>query len=126
MDLLNAFKLIPALQIIFTTEIEFREDAFRELTAEQYEIFRRKHGPAAERMFEILPIERTVVERTREKVTFELSIVTESEKKLLLQGVRFVRQSTAADGLPVDTSFQDRLAYLRKKLPPVMLSMPNA
>ena len=42
--MLNAMRLIPALQIIFTTEIEFVEDSFRELTAEQYAAFRREQA----------------------------------------------------------------------------------
>lgn len=58
MNLLSAFHLIPALRVNFTNEFEFEEDSFRELTAEQYEIFRRKHGPKNGRIFEILPIGR--------------------------------------------------------------------
>lgn len=126
MNLLDAFQLIPALQMIFTTEIEFVEDSFRELTVEQYEIFRRKHGQVRERIFEIVPIERTAIERTDEKVTLELSVVLESQKKMLLQAVKYIYRSSASDGLPADASFQDRIEYLRKKLPPVMLSMPDA
>lgn len=126
MNLFEAFQLIPALQMIFSTEIEFVEDSFRELTVEQYEIFRRKHGQEKERIFEIVPIERTAIERTDEKVTFELSIVMDSERKLLLQGVKFIYHCTKSDGFPADASFQDRLEYLRTKLPPEMLSMPEA
>ena len=117
-NLLHAFQLIPALQVIFTNEIEFEEDSFRELSAEQYEIFGRKHGPESERIFEILPIEQTVIERTEEKVTFELQIVMESEKKLLLSAVKFFHHMTKADGMPANTSLHDRLEYLRKRLPP--------
>jgi hypothetical protein len=125
-NLLSAFQLIPALQTIFTTEIEFVDDSFRELSAEQYQVFRSKHGQEPERIFEIVPIERTVVERTQEKITLELPIVTESQRKLLLEGVKFIYRCTTSDGLPANTSFQDRLEYLRTKLPPVMLSIPDA
>ncbi len=110
-NLLDAFQLIPALQTIFTTEIEFVEDSFRELTADQYEIFRRKHGQEGERIFAIVPIERTAVKRTEEKVTFELSIVMDSQRKLLLHGVKFIYYCTASEGFPADASFQDRLEY---------------
>lgn len=126
MNLLGAFQLIPALQLIFTTEIEFAEDCFRELTVEQYECFRRKHGQQSERIFEIVPIERTVIKRTKKKITIELPVVMESQKKLLLEGVKFVYRSTSSEGLPDDTRFQDRLEYLRKRLPPIMLEMPDA
>lgn len=126
MNLFGAFQLIPALQLIFTTEIEFAEDCFRELTVEQYESFRRKHGQQTERIFEIVPIERTVIKRTKKKITIELPVVMESQKKLLLEGVKFVYRSTSSDGLPDDTRFQDRLEYLRKRLPPIMLEMPDA
>ncbi|MDB5390401.1 MAG: hypothetical protein JWM11_6047 [Planctomycetaceae bacterium] len=126
MNMLAAIQLIPALQIIFTTEIEFIEDSFRELSSEQYEIFRHKHGQNQERIFEIVPIERTAIERTAEKVTLELSIVTDSERQQLFQGVRFIHHCTESDGLSPETTFHDRLKYLRKKLPPVFLSVPSA
>ena len=126
MNLFGAFQLIPALQLIFTTEIKFAEDCFRELTAEQYESYWRKHGQEKERIFEIIPIERTVIKRTKKKITLELPVVMESQKKLLLEGVKFIYRSTGSDGLPEELSFQDRLEYLRKKLPPIMLKMPDA
>jgi hypothetical protein len=123
--MLQAFRLIPALQVIFTTEIEFVEDSFRELTPEQYEAFGREHGSEAETVFEIVAIERTAIKRTPERVTFEMNVVKGSERKLLLEGVKFIYHCTKDDVLPVDASFGDRLEYLRKRLPPVMLTMPG-
>jgi hypothetical protein len=125
-NLLHAFQLIPALQIIFTKEIEFAEDSFRELTQEQYEAFRHKHGQEAERIFEIVPFERSVIERTEEKITSELSIAMDSERKLLSEWVKFIYHCTNSEGLPANMSFQDRLQHLRTKLPPFMLRMPDA
>jgi hypothetical protein len=124
--MLKALRLIPALQMIFTTEIEFVEDSFRELTEEQYAAFRRKHGEPPERIFEIVPLERTAIERTPEKVTLELSIVMDSQRKLLLDAVKFIYHSTKSNGFPANASFGDRLDYLRKRLPPVMLTMPDS
>lgn len=45
----DAFRLIPALQIIFTNAIEFQDDSFVELTAEQYAALERR-GPRPHRI----------------------------------------------------------------------------
>ena len=125
-NLAQAFQLIPALQVIFSTEIEYVEESFRELSAEQYEIYRSKHGKETEKIYEIVAIERTAIERTPEKVTYELNIVMGSERKRLLEAVKFIYHCTKPPGLPAKASFDDRLEYLRKRFPKEMLSMPQS
>ena len=36
LDMFEAFRLIPAMQVIFTTQIEFDESSFTELNEQQY------------------------------------------------------------------------------------------
>ena len=40
-------------------------------------------------------MERTAIERTEEKVTLELNVVSESQKQLLFEGVAFVYRASA-------------------------------
>jgi hypothetical protein len=60
--------------------------------------------------------------RTGERTTVELSIVTESEKTLLLAAVKFIYSSTKEMKAPdrQEPSFTNRLDYLRRVLPPVI------
>lgn len=124
--MLTAFRLIPALQVIFSTDIEYVEDSFCELSPEAYAMYVRDHGESPERIFEIVAIERTAIERTKEKVTFELNVVSESQRRLLLEGVKFIYHCTKDVEFPPESSFLDRLEYLRKRLPAVMLRMPDS
>ena len=96
--MLDAFRLIPALQVIFTQEMEFTEASFAGVTT----------------------IEPQSIERSAEKVTMELSIVTESERQLLLDGVAFVYRASAEMNEQTPT-FAQRLEYLRSRLPPIVL-----
>lgn len=93
--MLEAFRLIPALQLIFTDEIEFVEDSFVNLTAEQTAALERRDGKPSETLYRATAYEPQAIERSAEKVTMELSVVTESERQLLLDGVAFVYRSTA-------------------------------
>ena len=124
--MLAAFRLIPALQVIFSTNIEYFEDSFRELSPEAYAMYVRDHGESPERIFEIVAIERTAIARTPEKVTYELNVVTESQRQLLLEGGKFIYHCTRETEFPPGSDFLDRLEYLRKRLPPVMLQMPDS
>ena len=116
----DVFRLIPAMQVIFTTEIEFDESSFAELNEQQYAAFERDHGKPTERMFQIVLMEPTAIERTEEKVTLELNVVSESQKQLLFEGVAFVYRASAniKESSP---SFIDRLSYLRPRLPPIVI-----
>ena len=117
----EAFKIIPALQNIFQTEIEYMEDSFVDLTPLQLEAYVRKHGQPKGRLYRVLPIEPTVIDRQgNEQVTVELNIVEESGRLLALQGVAFVYRASS----PLDQqnpSFEERLAYLRPRLPPIVI-----
>jgi hypothetical protein len=119
--MLDAIRLIHALKIVFRRETEFFPESFAELTPKQEEVWQRKHGKSPERIYRVVPFEPTVIERTEEKVTLELEVVTESERKLLLDAVRFVYIATRE--MPEkNPSFCERLAYLRPKLPPIVTS----
>ena len=116
----DVFRLIPAMQVIFTAEIEFDESSFAEFNEQQYAAFERDHGKPTERMFQIVLMEPTAIVRTEEKVTLELSVVTESEKQLLFEGVAFVYRASASMN-ESSPSFMDRLSYLRPRLPPIVI-----
>jgi succinate dehydrogenase flavin-adding protein (antitoxin of CptAB toxin-antitoxin module) len=118
--MLGAFRLIPALQLIFKTEIEFSEDCFVELTPSQREVFEQKMGHSDEQIYQVVVLEPTVVLRQEEKITLELSVVTESERQLMLEAVEFVYRAT--EEMPDETTtFQQRLDFLRRRLPPVVI-----
>ena len=118
--MLSAFRLVPALQLIFKTEIEFTDDCFVELTPAQREVFEQKMGHSDERIYQVVVFEPTVVQRQEEKVTLELSVVTESERQLMLEAVDFVYRATAE--MPEKTTtFQQRLDFLRRRLPPIVI-----
>ncbi|QDS85878.1 hypothetical protein EC9_00350 [Rosistilla ulvae] len=121
----EAFRLIPALQAIFHSEIEFREDSFAELNAAQREAYERKVATPDEPIYRVLPLEPTVIERQgNEKITVELTIATQSERQLLLDAVRFIYR--ASDQMPEEsTSFEQRLAFLRQRLPPIVVGEPE-
>ena len=69
----DIFKLIPFLQVVFETEHEFTEQSFRELSPEQYTAYYRDFGHSDEAIFQPLPFEPTVSQRTGDKTTRELS-----------------------------------------------------
>ena len=118
--MLDAFRLIPALQLIFRTEIEFTADSFVELNRSQREVFQQKMGDSDDRIYRVVLLEPTVVQRQDEKVTLELSVVTESERQLMLDAVDFVYR--ASSEMPdKSATFQQRLDFLRPRLPPVVI-----
>ena len=122
--MLDAFRLIPALQVIFTQEMEFTQDNFADLTSEQAEAFAQKCGNLTERVYRVTTIEPQAIERSAEKVTMELSIVTESQRQLLLDGVAFVYRASAAMNKQKPT-FAQRLKYLRSRLPEIVTANPD-
>ena len=62
----------------------------------------------------------TVVQRQEGTVTLELSVVTESERQLMLDAVDFVYRASAE--MPdKSATFQQRLDFLRRRLPPVVI-----
>ncbi len=115
-DLKLMFQLVPAIQVVFRLEIELTEQDFLELTGEQYDAYRRKMPPTNERVYRIVLIEPSVIERSPEKVTYELEIVTETEKGLLLEAVKFLKGASKQlnDRKP---TFIERLDFLRKRFP---------
>ena len=82
------FRLIPAIQVVYRFGVELTECDFRELTPDRYEAYRRNVGPTSERIYRIVLV-CAVGDRldTPEKVTYELEIVTEREKLLIVEAV---------------------------------------
>jgi hypothetical protein len=119
--MLQAFRLIPALQVIFRSEIELSTDSFVELNAGQREAYQRKMGTPDEPVYRVVPMEPTVISgQDNERITVELSVVSASERQLLLDAVEFVYRASTA--MPEKTpTFEQRLAYLRPKLPPIVI-----
>ncbi len=124
--MLEMFRMIPAIQIIFSSKIEFSEGSFADLTQEQQEAFEQQGLATGEKFYRIVLFEPEAIERTEEKVTWELTIVSESEMQLLLDGVAFVHRESSPLN-PSNPSFEDRLEYLRPRLPsPVTTKAPDA
>jgi hypothetical protein len=121
---LDAFRLIPALQVIFAQEMEFTEDSFADLTIEQAEAFARRGEELTEPVYRVTTIEPHAIERSAEKVTMEVAIVTESERQALLDGVAFVYRASAEMNEQMPT-FAQRLEYLRSRLPTIVTTKPD-
>lgn len=120
--MLDVFQLVPALQIIFTHEIEFQDDSFVEVTKAQYEAFQRRGDHESGKLYRVVHFEPEAIERTPEKITLELSVVDESGRKLLLDGVKFVYRASQPISKENPT-FADRLEYLRPRLPPIVTQL---
>ena len=111
------FGLIPGIQVVYRFGIELTERDFMELTPEQYAAYRRKEGPTHQRIYRIVLVEPVAIERTPEKVTYELEIVTEQEKACILAAVDYIRDcSKELDER--HPAFAERLEFLRKRWPP--------
>ncbi len=115
-NLLAMMHLIPAIRIVFRFGTELTERDFQELTPEQYAAYHRNMEPTKERIFRMVLVEPTVLERSPERVLFELEIVTESQKNQLLEAVRFIKKSTSKLK-SCKPSFEERLDYLRNFWP---------
>lgn len=122
--MLQAIRLIPALQVIFTHEIEFVAESFAELTSAQMAAYERREGKPTEVVYRVTEFESHAIERTVDKVTMELSIVTESQRQLLLDGVAYVYRATKELD-KTHPSFTERLDYLRPRLPPIVTANPE-
>jgi len=118
--MLHAFRLIPAIQLIFKSKFEFTSESFGELTEQQYEAYERKVGKRTETLYRVLPFEPTVLDSGDENVRLlEITIVTENERRLLLEGVAFIFNASAE--MKGDSpTFEERLEYLRPRLPPIV------
>jgi hypothetical protein len=108
--------LEPAIRLIFRVGVEITEKDFMELTRAQYRAYRRKMGPTDRRIYRIALVEPSVIERTERKVTYELEIVDEREKDIVLEAVRFIRHSSKELD-PTEPTFAQRLEYLGKRWP---------
>lgn len=117
----EAFRLVPAMQLIFKHEIEFTRDSFQELTAAQYEAFERRIEKPREKVYRILAFEPTVLEHEdSDKILLELSVVLASERQNLLDAVATIYRASA----PLNSSqptFEQRLQYLRPRFPPIVV-----
>ena len=122
--LLAVFGLIPAIQVVYRFGVELTECDFMELTPEQYEAYRRKAGPTNQRIYRIVLIELSVIERTSEKVTYELEIVTEQEKRCIVAAVNHIR-ACSKELDQGDPTFAERLAFLRKRWPSEVTGVPE-
>jgi len=115
--LLAFFDLVRGIRVVYRFAVELTERDFLELTPEQYEAYRRNVGPTDQRIYRMVLVEPSAIERTAEKVTYELEIVTEEEKRCILAAVNHIRAcSKQLD--PANPTFAERLEFLRKHLPP--------
>ena len=114
-------ELANAVRLLYSSGIEFKPDCFVRLSGAKLDAYVRKIGPMTEPMYEVVSVEPTVVERTRENVTLELSIVSERERKLVLDAVKFVYSaSSEMPGSKDSIKFADRLEWLGPRLPAVI------
>ena len=120
--MLQSIELANALRFVFASGVEFQPDCFVPLSGAKLEAYLRKCGTMTEPLYEVVSLEPTVIERTGDgKVTLELSIVSERERQLLLDAVKFVyRASHDMHGDKASVPFADRLNALRPRLPGVM------
>ena len=111
----DLLQLAKALQVVHETKIEFKPDCFVELAGAKLEAFRRKMSHITGRVYEVVVLEPTVIERVgNERLTLELSTVTESERRDLLNAVKFVYRQTKK--MRPNATFQDRLKYHLKNV----------
>ena len=125
MDIMQLFQLASALQLIFKSGLEYKPDYFCELNEAQYEAYHRKMEKPNGKIYNLLPFEPTVIERTEEKITTELTIVTESEREQLLNAVGFVYRASREMPKQETATFEQRLAYLRPRLPDVITEVQD-
>ena len=119
MQTIPFLELAEAVRIIFTSGIEFVAQSFKALSGEKLQAYLRNVGPMTEIMYEIVAMEPTVIDRVgNEKVTWELNIVTGKERQQLLDGIKFIYRATQT--MPGKPSFQERLHWLKPKLPRVI------
>jgi hypothetical protein len=116
------FGLIPGIQVVYRFGCELTERDFMELTPEQYDAYRRKVGPTQQRIYRIVLIEPSAIERTSEKVTYELEIASEQEKSCILAAVDHIR-NCSKELNPTSPTFAERLEFLRQRWPPEVTGM---
>ena len=109
-------ELASAVNLVYTSGIEFIPESFVALSGQKLEAFLRKMGPMTETMYEVVAMEPSVINRVgNEKVTLELNVVTERQRKQLLDAIKFIYHSSQEmRGKP---SFQEWLEWLRLRLP---------
>jgi hypothetical protein len=121
----SAFRLIPALQLIFRKEFEFTEKSFVELNEKQYVAFRRDRGEPDERIYRVVQFEPTCLrDEDNSRIVLELTCVKETERQELLDAVGLIYFSTKFMDQS-QPSFTDRLKYLRGKFPPMIAVDPE-
>ena len=115
-------ELADAIRVVYAAGIEFEPECFVPLAGAKLEAYRCQFGPTTEPMYEVVALEPGVVERDgNDKLTLELAIVSERDRKLMLDAVKFVY--AASREMPEkkeQIQFADRLEWLRPKLPGVI------
>ena len=94
MQTIPFLELAEAVRIIFTSGIEFVAQSFKALSGEKLQAYLRNVGPMTEIMYEIVAMEPT------------------------LDGIKFIYRATQT--MPGKPSFQERLDWLKPKLPRVI------
>ena len=105
MQTIPFLELAEAVRIIFTSGIEFVAQSFKALSGEKLQAYLRNVGPMTEIMYEIVAMEPTVIDRGK-------------ERQQLLDGIKFIYRATQT--MPGKPSFQERLDWLKPKLPRVI------
>lgn len=114
--MLEVLRLIPALQVIFRYQIEFKADSFEPLNEAQKESWKRRVGGSGEGIYRIVNIEPCIERKGEELILVELPVVTDEQRKQILAAVKFIHLSTPS--MPKEsTEFWQRLEYLKKIWP---------
>jgi hypothetical protein len=111
--MLQLLQLAQAMQIVMETETEFTPDSFVELTDEMYASLHRQGGDPSVKYYRVVTMEPGTTEGGR----LELSIVSERERRRLLDAVQIVYRMSDESKKRFET-FQERLDYVRNILPP--------
>lgn len=115
-------ELADAIRVVYAARIEFEPECFVPLAGAKLEAYCSQFGPMTEPMYEVVALEPTVVERDgNNKITLELAIVSERDRNLMLDAVKFVYAvSREMPEMKDQIQFADRLEWLRPKLPEVI------
>jgi hypothetical protein len=120
---LDVLRLLPAFEVILSTRIEYTPDSFQELTPVQLEIYKTKVGTPQGKVYRIVPLEPTVIDRVAPtedhpgKVVWELNVVTEQQRADLLAAVKVIHQASTEVNR-FKPSFEERLDFMnQRKIP---------
>jgi hypothetical protein len=117
MDIVGFLQFAEAIKLMFEIGFEPREESFIECSFEQYRALEEQGYDRSRRWFIVT---RGLFEQMNNPPK-ELRLVDEAERDLLLAASRWVHQVTDASGSAF-SSFQERMTYLRDRLPDVLWS----